>query len=727
MMGGMDTVVIILYGVALINIGLGLFVYAHNFRQETNRIFAITCFSIAGWTLTNALFQTTGSVASAILWAKLSYLSALILTASFLHFSWIYPLSGKTAPQQKRWLWCLALLLCLLPLVPGLVIETVDLTEGRRIITNAGLYPLALFLFGTLGMALLRFWQNYRRTRGNARAQLRYVLAGAALTITCGLSTNLVLPLLGNYQFVWLGPASSLCFVSFTVYSIVAHKLFDIRLLIKRTLVYTLLLGILIAAYSVVVLFLSGILQQMSNAALRPFTANLLGALGIGFGVEPLRRWLERATDSVLFRREHEEQRVLSSLTLALLNVVGLDEVLDVLLQALKQEYHLQHATAYVFQSGVEELTLRRLRQLGYSSSAKLFPNEPDNFISYFLQHRDMLLLGTGGHNTPKQATTQRPLADNTVQASELSAAQARRVEAKLHDLHIALAVPLWQKEELVGLLLLGEKGSGQRYDADDMALMEMIGTQALSAIQKATYYEGDQKKSEFVSIASHELLTPITAIEGYASMILDDGMGQVDEQARNYLGKIATSSHRLSTLVKDLLSVSRIEAGRLKIEPQAIDIEKLLGDVVDQFRFMAQEKGLRLQLQKPSQAMPLAWADPDRVMQVLVNLVSNGIKYTPQGSVTVTAQVLYGPHPQVQVTVADTGLGMSPEAQSHLFEKFYRIATPETSTTSGTGLGLYITKALVEKMNGSLTLESTSGQGSAFHLSLPVAPAQVE
>lgn len=715
----MTAAVTVLLAATLANLALAFLIYTRQPGREVNRVFAVTALCVALWTLTNALFQVTPSVQGAILWAGLSYASALLLSASVLHFSWVFPSRAKVDTSSKYLVWMGALALGVLSAWPGLVIGSVELAGERRIITTGGLYVLAAFLFGTLGRAFLLLWRTYVRSRGEARNQMRYVLAGMALTALCGLATNLALPLAGDYRLVWAGPTSSLFFVSLTVYAIVTQRLFDIRLLLKRTLVYTLLLGGLIALYSAGVLFLTGLFDRLDLGRLSSSAISLISALGIGFGVEPLRRGLERATDGFLFRREHEEQRVLNGLALALSSALSLDEVLDTLLEELEQVFRVERAAAYVFTSSGEESSLKRLRQVGYPSPARLLSAERDGFVSYFEEHAHLVRLN--------QLVPTQPRAGDHSPHHTVSLASPQ-VEARLRKLGAALALPLQQNGRLVGLLLLGPKRSQQPYSPDDEALLEMLGTQALSAIQWALYYEGDRQKSEFVSIASHELLTPVTAIEGYASMILDEGLGQVDEQARGYVSKIATSAHRLSTLVKDLLSVSRIEAGRLQVTPQAVAIETLLQDTVDQLRFLAQDKGLVLTLVKPAEPVPPVWADPDRVTQVLVNLVSNAIKYTPAGSVTIGAQVVREPSaaaPLVQVSVRDTGLGMSREAQAHLFEKFYRVATPQTAAIQGTGLGLYITKALIERMGGKLSLQSEEGHGSTFAFTLPCSPSK--
>jgi signal transduction histidine kinase len=293
-------------------------------------------------------------------------------------------------------------------------------------------------------------------------------------------------------------------------------------------------------------------------------------------------------------------------------------------------------------------------------------------------------------------------------------------VYKKLESLDAAVVIPLHLNNQPLGLVILSDKLNGEGYHQQDMALLDVVGGQAISSIQKAKLYEGDQMKSEFVSIASHELLTPISAMEGYLSMILDEGIGKVDPQAREYLSKVYTSAKRLSLLIKDLLSVSRIESGKMKVESQQLDMVKMVTDTIDQLRFMAKDKGLELIFEAPTKPLPPVWADPDRTMQVMVNLVSNSIKYTRQGTVTISFDV--DKHQGTfKTSVTDSGIGLSKSAQKHLFNKFYRVDSPETTGIIGTGLGLYITKSIIEKMGGTISCKSTEGKGSTFSFTLPL------
>lgn len=231
---------------------------------------------------------------------------------------------------------------------------------------------------------------------------------------------------------------------------------------------------------------------------------------------------------------------------------------------------------------------------------------------------------------------------------------------------------------------------------------------------------EVDQMKDEFISIASHELRTPLTAIKGYTSLIIDGTFGTFDNKDMNEsLQRIMISAKRLEELVEDLLNVSRLEQGRLSMKKTNIDVEPVIDEIVSQLSITAEEKNLKLVYKKSKEKPPLVCADTERLKQVLINLIGNSIKYTETGSVTVTTETKDG---KLRVKVTDTGIGISPEAQKRLFQKFYRVQNDKTEKIQGTGLGLWITKQLVELMGGNIYFESIEGQGTQVIVVLNLA-----
>jgi len=247
---------------------------------------------------------------------------------------------------------------------------------------------------------------------------------------------------------------------------------------------------------------------------------------------------------------------------------------------------------------------------------------------------------------------------------------------------------------------------------------------------------ELDATKTEFVSIASHELLTPISAIEGYLSMILDEKIVDIkDARALKFLNRVYQSSRRLAKLVTDLLNISRIEEGRLAINKEELDMSKIVAEVASELKFKARAQKIDL-ITKASQ-LEKAYADSDKIKEVLINLCGNSLKFTPPGGRVIIktaiwptrkvkkhcpqAEKLIGDR-QLVVKVKDTGIGIAKKDLGKLFKKFSRLK-PRITHSQGTGLGLYISQSLVKMLHGIIWAESKGrNQGSTFFFSLPLA-----
>lgn len=248
---------------------------------------------------------------------------------------------------------------------------------------------------------------------------------------------------------------------------------------------------------------------------------------------------------------------------------------------------------------------------------------------------------------------------------------------------------------------------------------------------RKCAYVELEEKnqelareslvKSQILSTATHELKTPLTSIVGYAKRMLQnqETVGPLNERQQRYVEAIQESSYQLTILINDLLDTSRIEAGRLEVTPTQLQVQQKVEDVVRAMQTQFEEKQIRVVLDIPSQLCPI-YVDHDRCTQIITNLLGNACKYSSVGaSVTITAAE-NGEF--VQVDVADTGMGISEEDQLKLFTKFFRADNTATRAESGTGLGLFITKQLIQAHGGAIWVKSEVGTGSIFSFTLPRA-----
>jgi PAS domain S-box-containing protein len=227
-----------------------------------------------------------------------------------------------------------------------------------------------------------------------------------------------------------------------------------------------------------------------------------------------------------------------------------------------------------------------------------------------------------------------------------------------------------------------------------------------------------DKMKSDFVSNVSHELKTPLTSIKGSVDNMLDGLTGALNEKQIRYLARIKSNTDRLSRLINDLLDLSRIEAGRVEVRRASLPLTALAEEVAEHLKQLAAEKLIRIEVPPPDPQMTV-WADRDKVTQVLMNLIGNAVKFTPQDGKVIVAIEKNG-NDYIQISIADNGPGIRPEEADKIFSKFYQVANVDKQKPQGSGLGLAISKALVEMHGGKIWVESKLGRGSTFYFTLP-------
>lgn len=271
------------------------------------------------------------------------------------------------------------------------------------------------------------------------------------------------------------------------------------------------------------------------------------------------------------------------------------------------------------------------------------------------------------------------------------------------------------QSGQIVGLLLLLEDVT------EVVALKQRLGQQSeeLTAA-KAELQHLDQIKSMFVSLAAHELRTPLTPIKGYLEMLLEEDLGPLSEEQRQYLELVQTSASQLLDTLNGLLDLTRIETGQVELVLEPVDLTALVENVVAEFVSHLQTKAQQLTLQASTELPPMC-VDEVRVKHVLRNLLDNAHRHTPHGGRIVIALTPAEEAGFVQISVTDTGPGISTEDQKRLFTRFFRAEQGQQSQSGGIGLGLYTARLLVALHGGHLWVESELGQGSTFHVTLPV------
>jgi len=278
------------------------------------------------------------------------------------------------------------------------------------------------------------------------------------------------------------------------------------------------------------------------------------------------------------------------------------------------------------------------------------------------------------------------------------------------------------------GVLIAAREAGAAPFDASDVELLSILCGQAGIALANARLFAEiqrayeevkrlDHMKREFINIAAHELRTPLAILMGYASILAEETTGEMRER----LEIVVRNAVRLRSLIDDMLNLRYLETGEIAFHPETLHIREVVEEVLEELGPLAREKPLTVLVDLPADLPPVV-SDRQKVMVILANLLSNAIKFTPAGGIVrISAEAQNG---ELRVEVADTGIGIPPEAIPHIFEPFYQVEDSLTREHGGIGLGLTIAREMIKRCGGQIGVESVPGQGSRFYFTLPLEPS---
>jgi signal transduction histidine kinase len=711
------SVILVVFAIA-VNTVIAFFVYKNNPKSATNIIYVLLSLVTSIWL---ALMQVSSEpeYSSEILtYSRLTLFLAVPQSVLFYLLARTLPDQNLSMSKKKLAVLCVSSgIVMALTLTPW-VFKDVQIKNGAfSPIIGPGIALFALFATVFSAAAIYTLLRNHKRYQGVRRQQLFFVTFGVFFMLGLIISTILFPVILaGNHAFVPFAPIYVLAFLIPTSYAIIKHRLFDIRFMLARALSFLVLICIIAVCYVIILYAGAHSIFKVSLDYTMLSTVWIFTVVAM-LSFQPLQTGFQRLTNRLLFKGQYDYGKLLAKLSRSMAEMVDLDAMADRILEVLLKEMRISKAAFLL----IENHEVFDVKSKGYNAE-ELIAADLENLSHQYLStfHRFIFEeLPDGG------------------------------LKDTFRKLGISVAIPISVEAKEVAVMVLGAKSSGEVYNDKDLGLLDTFASEAAVAIQNAESFsklkrfnlelekrveqrtkelkESQERelekakdvarlKDEFVFIAAHELRTPVAVIMGFLELV-SESMKNFPKDIQENLRAIASASDQLNQLINDLLVIARTETGN-KMALSGVDLAPVIRSIITEFGPIAGQKMVEMQFH-PRGDVPPALVNPAAIKEIISNLISNAIKYNHEGG-RVEVEIFSGEN-NIMLEVRDTGYGIPKDQHEKIFNKFFRAYRQETREVLGTGLGLFITKMLLEKMGGQIEFSSTE-HGTTFAVSVPVA-----
>ena len=711
---------------AVVNFFSASLIYYQKSKRTANRSWFWLNIFVIVWSIGYAIMITTQSFDVAEYANHILHAVAIFIPVFFLQF--VASITKQT-PQFKRRI-ILSYIIAFVFVIfnpTAWLLTNVKAKFIFQYVSDAG----PLFIYYTAFFLVMIVYSEYvlfraiLKAKGLYRSQLKLILLSTVVGFTGGSS---VFFLTLNVDFPPYPIILYSLYPIVVTYSIIRYRSFDIRSIVFRSF-----------SFSFIILFTTGFLSfltvliiKMSGVDSIIFMSIVIAFL-FSVGYKKIEKVVEKITKNILYRKSYNPDIVLKKVSDETASLLSLKELLISVSDTISDTFHADKIS-YVLINDNKKLFIPYERGFKARTSENIIKN--NNVFSViheqFKRSSGILVI-----------ERLKILYDN----DEYAPTDPKLLNL-LYNNDMALVIPLKENNKLTGVIVIGNKKSGDAYTDEDLRVLNIITGQISIAIKNALLYEEqkqfavklkkevdeatselkvankhlkklDQSKSEFLSIAAHQLRTPLTGIKGYLSMFLEGDYGKFTKTQKDQIEKIFQSSDRLTRLIDVFLNVSRIETGRLDIKRSKVDLEGLMVEVVDSLENQAKDKKLEVTVQKPHEKLPDVYVDRDKIHDVMMNLVDNAIKYTQKGWINVR---MSRSKSLITFEVRDSGIGIKDTEIGKLFQKFSRAEAVYRIHTGGSGLGLFIAKKIIEAHGGRIWAESNGEEkGSSFTFTIPI------
>ncbi len=702
-------------------LSLGILVFYKNSKAIINRLFFIVTIVFGIWQFGTFMMFISSNDKAITFWDRFIYLGVVFMPAFQYHFSLLVTHSNKIRKIMLNIAYVFSIFFLFLSRTDYFVHGVYYYKWGTHTIAQIGHHFFLFFFFFYIFSLLYNFYCHFRDSRQQSeRYRMVYFTISFAILNLVGGTGYLPAYKIGVYPISLIAP---LIFSILITYAIIRYRLMDIKVVIKKSLLYALLVIYVAGAFTFISLLIGLYLHQISD--FNETLVTLIISLIIVLSLDPLKKYLGQLTDKIFFKAQIDYRDILKKLSEFIAYELDLRNLLERFIKILTEELKLKKSYILLLDKADDIFKVE-----SYLDGRKSIEFDQKNPLIRFLKKEKEIIIYEELERKIIELEQNRERKD------------LEQIGGEIKKVNASLCVPIFSRNDLTAILFLGEKLSGDMYTQEDLNMFEILAPEIAAALEKAKLYEEtkkfgeklkvevekatadlmlandrlkqlDQSKTEFIYITSHQLRTPLSGLKGFLSMLLEGDFGELDQIKRDVIKDLLRSAERLVRTVNLFLDISRIEVGKLRVEKKKVSIENLITEVIQEFIPEIDKKGLTIQFKKPEKSLGMVKMDRDKIKDAILNLVDNSIKYTEKGEIIIKAGIK---NKMLEVAVEDTGMGIAKEDLPQLFAKFSRGSNRPPINPGGSGLGLFVVKKIIDLHEGEVWAESEGlGKGSRF------------
>ncbi len=697
---------------------VGVLIVLNNSHSLMNLLAAGINFGLSVWTLGFVFYLSASNPDSALISLRICYAAAAAVVVFLALFSYTFPRGDRPPLGISITMAIISIIMTVLLLfAPGFVMTGMVLSPSHIYCQTVDKFSYIIYgtyfsVFFSISMSIILY--KFLKSAKKYKFQLGLYLFGILAMSIPGLVADLIMPYFQLCDYAWVGPIMTSVFVLAVSYGIIKRGMFDVRSTAVRTLAYILALAVLIVIYYGLATIISSLFLN-SNMAIDQSPLSIVLALGLLFIFQPVKRFFDRLTNSIFYRDNYNSDEFFARFNRLLNSTIDLRYLLERTADEISTTLKSEQVFFYIHNRDGHYVTA------GTRNHRQLSKTDIDKLLHVYGKKSGVIVASLLTEDDP-----------------------IRRLMATHR---IELIMPLVQVD-VIGYFCLGDHLTS-RYTSRDVKVLGTVADGLIIAIQNtlsiqeirninaanlqhriadatkdlrasnALLKQIDEEKDEFVSVASHELRTPMTVIRGYISLLERGQLGVMTDNQKSILEKMNNNTKTLVQLVNDMLDLSKLESNKLEINLTNNSLSGMVENSINQMSLLFKDKGITLYSEGDD---AIVNTDADKFDRILINLLSNAYKFTHGGGkVSVTTTVNKTAH-LATICVSDTGVGIPAAGIENLFKKFSQVDNYLQRQSGGTGLGLSICKGLVGKLGGKIWMESTVGVGSKFYFTLPIS-----